>query len=208
MSYIKDGYNYESGGDPLIKLTEKVLKGAHGSLVPPRSFANRFEPPKTCKRRRTTGGSPVRGVKLFLPVPLPEVIDVTRTGRRAADLRTCLIFLPFVVGDSVDIECAARVTITRHSSSNPSPRGAVHAGMSYRLISLMPVSSFSPSLMALFLNSGNPKAQNFKATSYKLEIFLFLKSTPESPATFLNSDTYASGADGAPFSSDSNLLDR
>lgn len=51
----------------------------------------------------TMGGSPGRGFKVFLPVPLPEVIDVTRTGRRAADLRTCLIFMPFVAGGSADM---------------------------------------------------------------------------------------------------------
>ena len=51
----------------------------------------------------TMGGSPGRGLRVFLPVPLPEVIDVTRTGRRAADLRTCLIFLPFVAGGSADM---------------------------------------------------------------------------------------------------------
>lgn len=57
----------------------------------------------------TTGGSPGRGVKLFLPVPLPDVIDVTRTGRRAADLRTCLIFLLLVAGGSDDMVSSARV---------------------------------------------------------------------------------------------------
>ena len=191
MSYIKDGYNYESGGDELIKLTEKVRRGAHGSLVPPRSFANRFDPPKTCKRRMTTGGSPVRGVKLFLPVPLPEVIDVTRTGRRAADLRTCLIFLPFVVGDSGDIEYAARVTITRHSPSNPSPRSAVHAGMAYRLISL---NHFPQVLWHCFTRVAilKLKTSKLQATSLKCffistacagkSIYIFKTPTPVHPA--------------------------
>ena len=72
-------------------------------MEPPRSLANRLEHPKTCNRKMTMGGSPGRGLKVFLPVPLPEVIDVTRTGRRAADLRTCLIFLPFVAGGSADM---------------------------------------------------------------------------------------------------------
>jgi hypothetical protein len=58
----------------------------------------------------TTGGSPGRGFKLFLPVPLPEVIDVTRTGSSAADLRTCLIILLFVAGGSEDmVVCRLRL---------------------------------------------------------------------------------------------------
>ena len=49
----------------------------------------------------TMGGSFGRGLNVFLPVPLPEVMDVT--GRRTADLRTCLIDFPFVGGGSADM---------------------------------------------------------------------------------------------------------
>jgi len=46
----------------------------HRSLVPPRSFADRFIQPITCILKMTTGGLLSAGECWFLPLPLPALI--------------------------------------------------------------------------------------------------------------------------------------
>ena len=51
---------------------------SHGSLVPPRSFPNKFMQPSTCSLKMTMGGSAGADDRWFLPLPLPARIAGTR----------------------------------------------------------------------------------------------------------------------------------
>ena len=99
LARIKYRYDNETEQNLGVSCGTSIWYGqtAHGSLVPPRSFANRFKQPITCILNMTTGGSPGIGERLFLPLPLPARIAGTR-GKRAADLRARRIFVPFVAG--------------------------------------------------------------------------------------------------------------
>ena len=67
LPWVKNWYCNESGRD-LRKLKErKKYERTYGSMEPPRSLANRLERPKTCNPKMTMGGSPGRGLKVFLP---------------------------------------------------------------------------------------------------------------------------------------------